>query len=212
MAVAKRVLRYLKDTDYSWRVILICSSLPIVIQTGGHAHHQMILNRVFCYSWWLSYFLEDQDADYSVSSSAEAEYWAMVAATSELIWICSLLASLRVFVKLPMSLFCDNRRHCIIAKNPVFYERAKHNKIDCHFIWERILSGELITDYLPSKYQIADIFTKALGKRQFVFLQSMLGIVNPHVRTWRGVIRIEYFVIRIECDKDRKFCDKDRMW
>jgi len=55
-------------------------------------------------------------------SLAEAEYQAMVAATSEFIWIRSFLASLRVCVKLPMTLFCDNQATLHIVKNPVFHE------------------------------------------------------------------------------------------
>ena len=49
-------------------------------------------------------------------SSAEAEYRAMATVTSELIWIRSFLASLRVFVKLPTKLFCDNQAALHIAK------------------------------------------------------------------------------------------------
>jgi len=104
----------------------------------------------------------------------------MTATTSELIWLCSFLASLRVFVKLPMQLFCDNQATFHIAKNPVFHEKIKHIEIDCHFVRERLLSRELVTNYLPSKLQPADIYMKAVGKQQFTFLQFKLGIVNPH--------------------------------
>jgi len=128
-------------------------------------------------------------------SSVEAEYRAMVATTSDLIWIRSFLASLRVFVTLPMHLSCDNQAALHIAKNPMFYERTKHIEIDYHLIRERLLSGELVANYLPSKYKLADIFIKALGTQQFAFLQSKLGIVklgivNPHAPTWGGVIRL----------------------
>ena len=76
-------------------------------------------------------------------SSAEAEYRAMATVTSELIWIKSLLASLGMFIKAPIPLHCDNQAAIHIARNPVFHERTKYIEIDCHFIRERILSGEL---------------------------------------------------------------------
>jgi len=116
-------------------------------------------------------------------SSAEAEYRAMATVTSEVIWVKAFLASMGVFLTRPINLFCDNQVALHIAKNPVFHERTKHIEIDCHFVRERILSGDLTPSYLPSKYQIADIFTKALGKQQFQFLHSKLGIVNPYAPT-----------------------------
>ena len=115
--------------------------------------------------------------------SAEAEYRAMANVTSELIWIKSFLASLGVFLHKPMKLYCDNQAALHIAKNPVFHERTKHIEIDSHFIREHLLSKDFETAYIPSKYQIADIFTKALGKLQFQFLKSKLGIMNPHAPT-----------------------------
>ena len=112
----------------------------------------------------------------------------MANVTSELIGIKSLLASLWVFLDKPMELYCDNQAALYIVKNPVFYKWTKHIEIDCHFIRERIIGGDIKTDYVPSKYQVADIFTKPLGKQQFQFLKGKLGIVNPHAPTWGGVL------------------------
>ena len=104
----------------------------------------------------------------------------MATVTNELIWIKSFLAAMGVYHTSPMTLFCDNQAALHISKNPVFNERTKHIEMDCHFVQERLLSGDLTTAYMPSKYQVADIFTKALGKSQFHVLMGMLGIVNPY--------------------------------
>jgi len=74
----------------------------------------------------------------------------MATITSDLIWIKSFLASMRVHLPYPTQLFCDNQMALHIAKNQVFHERTKHIEIDCYFVRERLVSGELITRYISS--------------------------------------------------------------
>ena len=114
--------------------------------------------------------------------SAEAEYRVMAHATSEAVWLRNLLRSLHV--PIPSAyLYCDNQATLHIAANPVFHESTKHIEIDCYFVRERIFSGEVITRYVSTMEQLADLFTKALGHRQFHHLLGKLGVCNLHAPT-----------------------------
>ncbi|KAJ4808000.1 Retroelement pol polyprotein-like [Rhynchospora pubera] len=116
-------------------------------------------------------------------SSAEAEYRSMANATSELLWLKSFLQSLDVIHSQPMKLSCDSQAALHIATNPVFHERTKHIELDCHFVRDQIRTKCIVAVYTRSSEQLADLFTKALGKQQFNYLLSKLGICNLHAPT-----------------------------
>ena len=124
-------------------------------------------------------------------SSTEVEYRAIAIATSEMIWIKMFLAYTSIFLDKPMKLFCDNQAAIHIVKNLVFRQRTKHIEIDCHFVQERLLSGDLETGYVLSKYQGANIFTKVLSSWQTTVSVSarQAGHDQPTYSTLKGSIK-----------------------
>ena len=105
----------------------------------------------------------------------------MASAASEIIWVLRLLSELGVHNLQPVTLHCDSQSAIHIAKNPVFHERTKHIEVDCHFTRDKVLEGLIQLTYLPTKSQVADLFTKALPSPHFKELLAKLGMIsNTH--------------------------------
>jgi hypothetical protein len=107
----------------------------------------------------------------------------MTGTCCELTWLRHLLTDLHMPISDPVTFHCDNQAALHIAKNPVFHKRTRHIEMDCHFIRDKILRGEIATQYVISSQQLADVFTKALGKKKFKQLMCKLGVIDIHSPT-----------------------------
>lgn len=111
-------------------------------------------------------------------SSAEAEYHSLENLSSKLQWLKYLLSDLGIDHPQPITVYCDSQAIIHIAKNPVFHERTKHIKINCHFVYEKIKSGLITPSYLQSFDQLTDISTKPLGGNSYKRLLDKLGVLE----------------------------------
>ncbi|KAK1681913.1 hypothetical protein QYE76_042761 [Lolium multiflorum] len=96
-------------------------------------------------------------------STAEAEYVAAASGCTQLLWMRQTLKEYGVICdKVP--LLCDNESAIKIAYNPVQHSRTKHIEIRNHFIRDHVARGDIELIYVPTKDQLADIFTKPLDE------------------------------------------------
>ena len=98
----------------------------------------------------------------------------------ELLWMKIIHDDLKIKHEAPMGLVCDNKSAIRIAHNPVQHDRTKHIEIDRHFIKEKLDSGLIATEYIPSKLQLADMFTKGLPMEQLQDRTCKLGMIDIH--------------------------------
>nr|CAE04585.2 OSJNBb0006N15.2 [Oryza sativa Japonica Group] len=111
-------------------------------------------------------------------STTESEYVAAASSCSQIFWLLSTLKDYGLtFEKVP--LFCDNTSAINIAKNHVQHSRTKHIDIRFHFLRDHVEKGDVELQFLDTKLQIADIFTKPLDSNHFAFLRGELGIIHP---------------------------------
>lgn len=94
-------------------------------------------------------------------SSTEAEYKALANATTEIIWVQTLLKELGVSQPKAALLWCDNIGATYLSANPVFHARTKYIEVDYHFVRERVAEKSLEIWFISSNDQLADGFTKA---------------------------------------------------
>ena len=77
----------------------------------------------------------------------------------------------------PLILYCDNTSAINISKNPMMHPKIKHIVIKYHYVRELVQDKQVRMEYVSSKEQIVDIFTKALPKDAFEYLRGKLGLI-----------------------------------
>lgn len=111
-------------------------------------------------------------------SSTESKYRALASATTELVWLQSLLSELGITLETPSVLWYDNIGAASYASNPVFHARTKHIEIDVHFVREKVLNKEVEVRFVLSEEQRADVFTKPLSISKFQHMCSKLSLCS----------------------------------
>ena len=116
-------------------------------------------------------------------SSAESEYRGVANVVSESCWLRNLLVELHCPITKATLVYCDNVSAIYLSGNPVQHQRTKHIEMDIHFVREKVARGEVRVLHVPSRHQIADIFTKGLPLILFEDFRDSLSVLPPPAST-----------------------------
>ncbi|MCO5559088.1 hypothetical protein L7F22_012680 [Adiantum nelumboides] len=102
----------------------------------------------------------------------------------ECVWLRHLMADLGVGQDIANTIYTDSQSALAVARNPVFHACTKHIEVHYHYVRERLSAGEISLAYVPTQYNLADLFTKALSRETFEAFHkasSLLPLWNDHV-------------------------------
>ncbi|GKA38183.1 retrovirus-related pol polyprotein from transposon TNT 1-94, partial [Tanacetum coccineum] len=117
-------------------------------------------------------------------STTEVEYIALSGCCAQILWMRSQLFDyIFTFNKIP--LYCDNQSAIALCCNNVQHSRSKHIDIRHHFIKEQVENRVAEVYFVETKYQLADIFTKALPRESFELILPLLGMKQLSPETLR---------------------------
>ncbi|GJR91755.1 ribonuclease H-like domain-containing protein [Tanacetum coccineum] len=162
LTTGKRILRYLKGTPTIGLYYPKCSGFDLkgysdsdyadcnIDRKSTSGACQILGGKLVCWS------AKKQQS--MAMSSGEAEY--VVA-----------LSDYDIYYKM-VPIFCDNTSAIAISNNLVLHSRTKHIDIRYHFIRDHIHIGDIELNFIPTEYQLADIFTKPLDEPTFTRLKN----------------------------------------
>ncbi|GJX85299.1 retrovirus-related pol polyprotein from transposon TNT 1-94 [Tanacetum coccineum] len=175
----KRIFRYLKGTVR--RGLWYSKDSSFVLTTFADADHASCQD-TRCSTSGSIQLLGDRLVSWSSKrqkspaiSSMEAEYISLSGCCAQVLWMRSQITDYGYgFNKIPM--YCDNKSAIALCCNNVQHSRSKHIHIRFHFIKEHVENGVIELYFVNTEYQLADIFTKALGRERIEFLINKLGM------------------------------------
>ncbi|GKV02336.1 hypothetical protein SLEP1_g14789 [Rubroshorea leprosula] len=179
---AKRILRYLKGSLFHGLLLRRQPISPLHAFSDSDwagdkdTYHSTTGYVVFLGSNPISWRACKQKA--VARSSTEAEYRALAAASSELVWIKHLLHELGHPVSECPTVYCDNVGATHLSSNPIMHTRMKHIAIDLHFVRELVDNQVLRVSHISTLDQLADGLTKPLSTGRFAQLRCKIGVTD----------------------------------
>ncbi|GJR05711.1 integrase, catalytic region, zinc finger, CCHC-type containing protein [Tanacetum coccineum] len=147
---------------------------PMVVRTPDEVHQDLLNFLEISLSIGLVNWSSKKQKSTAISTT-KAEYIALSGCCTQILWMRSYLSDYDfTFNKIP--LYCDNQSAIALCCNNVQHSRSKHIDIRHHFIKEQVENRVVEVYFVETKYQLADIFTKALPRERFELILPLLGM------------------------------------
>lgn len=126
-------------------------------------------------------------------STTESEFIAAAQATKELVWLKYFMEEITNTKNFVMHLLVDNQSAIRLIKNSELHKRSKHIEVRHLFVREKYQEGFFKLNYVPTREQLADIFTKGLTKVVFDGLSKGIGMVSEEMEKFANMM--------VRCDR-----------
>lgn len=182
-ALAKRVLRYLKDTKDLGLVYshdAPTGTMPVgycdADLGGDPVHRKSVSGYVFILNGAaISWKCAKQNV--VAQSTGEAEYLSVSVAAREALWFRHLYKEIGFDPQTtPTTIFSDSEIAINMTKNAVYRSRTKHINLAYHHIRDEVAQGTVSVIHISGKENPADIFTKPLPAEAHERIVRQLGL------------------------------------
>ncbi|CCF50876.1 hypothetical protein NDA11_001912 [Ustilago hordei] len=110
-------------------------------------------------------------------SAVEAEFVAATEAAQEVLFFEHLFKAIGIDIGIP-TIFSDNTGTIQVSKDPAQHWKLKHIDTKYHFIRDNVQDGKVKIKYINTTENLADIFTKPVGKDVLQHAQQGLGLTT----------------------------------
>ena len=116
---------------------------------------------------------KSKQQEVTAKSSTEAEYIALAAVCSEIMFIKQLLESINIGVRTPIRINMDNTGAIMLLENESVSQRTKHMDVRMHFVRDLKEDRVIHVEYVNTEFNHADPHTKNLMKGPYERLTGM---------------------------------------
>ena len=124
------------------------------------------------------------------TSTMEAEFVAATSTIQDMVWINNILEECDIEMERPTKIYVDNQAAIAQLQDESSSCKTKHLDIKLKYVKEHVKNKTIEPEYVDTKNQHADIFTKALQRPTLEYLREMIGLKdNISIEAHEGVLK-----------------------